>query len=238
MNPEDRPDDLVRLDELVEPPPRSLRMRIGVGAGIVLLIAALVVAVLVSMLAPKGNSQFVASGTKAAQSSDSGQSSPASGSTSFEAAPGSETSGDVFVHVLGAVAKPGLFELHAGSRLIDAVSAAGGFAADADQGGVNLARLVADGEQIVVPRVGETPDAAGTAGSAAEAGTKPAGTKVSLNSGTAADFATLPRIGPAMAQRIVDWRNSNGRFATLQDLLNVSGIGEKTFDSLKDFITL
>jgi competence protein ComEA len=227
------PDESERLDQLVEPPPRSLRVRIGVGAGILLLIAALVIAVLVSVFAPQGHAETLSSSAVAgAGGSGAGGSLP-----TVSGAPSS--SGDsVFVHVLGAVRNPGLFELGNGARVIDAVSAAGGFTDDAEQGGVNLARIMADGEQIVVPRIGEAPPAAVAGPTGSGAAAAPPGAKVSLNSGAAADFETLPRIGPAMAQRIVDWRTANGRFSRIEDLMNVTGIGQKTFDSLKDLITL
>lgn len=135
----------------------------------------------------------------------------------------------IFVHILGAVARPGLYELHDGDRAVDAVAAAGGFLETADQAQLNLARLLVDGEQIVVPVVGEAP--------AAPAGTT-AGGLVNLNTADAATLDTLPRVGPAMAARIIDWRESNGPFATIDDLLTVSGIGTKTFDGLKDLVTV
>lgn len=135
----------------------------------------------------------------------------------------------IFVHILGAVARPGLYELRDGDRAVDAVAAAGGFLDTADQAQLNLARLLVDGEQIVVPVVGETP--------AAPPGTT-AGGLVNLNTADAATLDTLPRVGPAMAARIIDWRESNGPFTTIDDLLNVSGIGTKTLDGLKDLVTV
>jgi competence protein ComEA len=137
------------------------------------------------------------------------------------------------------VKDPGLFQLHDGARVVDAVAAAGGFTDDAQQGGVNLARVVSDGEQLVVPRVGEAPPASAVGGGAAAApGSVAPGAKVNINTATATELETLPRIGPAMAQRIVDWRTANGRFSTVDDLLSVTGIGEKTFDGLKDQVTV
>jgi competence protein ComEA len=151
----------------------------------------------------------------------------------------------LFVHVLGAVRTPGLFQVHDGARVVDAVAAAGGFADDANQGGVNLARVIADGEQIVVPRVGEDlpPPASGAAsggaaGTATGAGGVTPTTPVNINTATTAELERLPRIGPAMAQRIVDWRTTNGRFTSVDDLLSVTGIGQKTLDEFKDLVRL
>jgi competence protein ComEA len=146
----------------------------------------------------------------------------------------------VYVHVSGAVRKPGLYVLPAAARLVDAVAAAGGFAKDAARDGVNLARPVADGEQVIVPRKGEAPPA--TAGGAASgpavgAGAAPAG-KVNLNTADAAALDSLPRVGPAIAQRIIDWRTQNGRFTSVEDLLAVPGIGEKMLASLRDLVTV
>jgi competence protein ComEA len=118
---------------------------------------------------------------------------------------------------------------------VDAVGAAGGMTHDADQSGVNLARLLSDGEQLVVPHVGEVvAPAAGTTGRAAS---RP-GAKVNLNTATEDELETLPRVGPAMAAKILDWRTRNGRFTSVDDLMNISGIGQKTFDSLKDLVTV
>lgn len=137
--------------------------------------------------------------------------------------------GTLYVHLAGAVAKPGLYRLDEGARLVDGVAAAGGFAADADRSAVNLARLLTDGEQVHVPRVGETPPphpaAAGDG-------------LVNLNTAEIADLDTLPRIGPALAERIIAWREENGRFTSVEDLLAVPGIGEKMLAGLRDLVTL
>ena len=135
----------------------------------------------------------------------------------------------IYVHILGEVVHPGLYELREGDRAIDAVAAAGGFLESADQAQLNLARFVVDGEQIAVPAIGETP--------AAPPGTSASGL-VNLNTADAATLDTLPRVGPAMAERIIQWREANGRFTAVEDLLNVTGIGEKTFESLKDLVTV
>ncbi|WP_373426980.1 ComEA family DNA-binding protein [Microbacterium sp. SORGH_AS_0888] len=134
----------------------------------------------------------------------------------------------VYVHVAGAVRSPGLYVLSAGSRVVDAVGAAGGLADDADAAALNLARPLSDGEQIRVPRVGESAPAAGTGVQAPTDGV------VDLNTADAAALDTLPRVGPAIAQRIIEWREANGAFTSVDDLLAIPGIGEKMLESLRD----
>ncbi len=211
------------------------RLRVGVGAAVVLLIAAAVVAVLVSATAQQGSSVAVPTGTFGALSGG-GSAVPTDG------VGGSGSSGEVVVHVTGAVRTPGLVVLAAGARVVDAVAAAGGFADGADPAALNLARPVSDGEQLVVLRVGEAP-AAGAASAGAPAagggsGTGGGAAAVNLNTATQAELETLPRIGPALAQRILDWRQANGRFVKPADLLKVSGIGQKLFDGLKDRVVV
>src|ERR1041384_5481168 len=99
----------------------------------------------------------------------------------------------IYVHILGQVQAPRLYELRDGDRGVDVVAAAGGFTEQADPAAINLARFVTDGEQIIVPALGETP-AAGA----------PSDGKIDLNTADSATLETLPRIGPAMAQRILD----------------------------------
>jgi competence protein ComEA len=200
---------------------RRARVRIGVGAAVVVLFVGLACAVLFSAFAPKGQSEVVAPGAGTTGVSESASAAPSGAA--------------IFVHILGAVAVPGLYELHEGDRAVDAVAAAGGFADGADQSQINLARFVTDGEQIVVPVVGAAPPPA--PGAVAGGGAVVAG-KVNINTADAAALETLPRVGPAMAARIIEWRETNGRFTAVEDLMSVTGVGEKTFDSLKDLVTV
>uniref|UniRef100_UPI000ADBF17F ComEA family DNA-binding protein n=1 Tax=Demequina gelatinilytica TaxID=1638980 RepID=UPI000ADBF17F len=124
------------------------------------------------------------------------------------------------VHVSGAVAEPGLVSVPAGGRVVDAVAAAGGLAARADESSVNLARPVVDGEHIIVATLGEEGEGGETG-----AGGGAAGSLVSLSSGDAAALESLPGIGPVLAARIVADREANGPFLTLDDLTRVSGVG-------------
>jgi competence protein ComEA len=146
---------------------------------------------------------------------------------------------EVVVHVVGAVRHPGLVRLPGGSRVADAVDAAGGLSAGARAASVNLARPVVDGEQLVVQRRGRPPilsaPAAGAAGPAAPAGSS-AGVPVDLNTATLEALDGLPGIGPVLAQRILDWRSAHGRFATVDELGEVSGIGEATLGDLRPLV--
>jgi competence protein ComEA len=136
----------------------------------------------------------------------------------------------LLVHVSGAVRRPGLVALPAGARVVDAVAAAGGATAGADQGAINLAARVADGQQVVVPKRGAAP-AAPVPGSTAAAG----GAPISLSSATAEQLETLPRIGPALAARILAYRAAHG-FTSVDDLGEVGGIGPKTLDGLRGLV--
>jgi competence protein ComEA len=153
----------------------------------------------------------------------------------------------VVVDVAGAVARSGVVRLASGSRVQDAVDAAGGLVEGADTGRVNLARMLVDGEQVYVPRVGEEPPqvlgpgvagasgaGAGTAaGGGAGAGAGAEAGVVDLNTADQATLETLPGIGPALAGRIIAWRTEHGRFTSPEDLLDVSGIGDARFADLE-----
>lgn len=135
-----------------------------------------------------------------------------------------------YVHVVGQVKVPGVYELEVGSRLFDAVVAAGGFKDDADQASVNLARPLSDGEQIVVLKLGDQSSSTGSS----RVGT----TSISLNRASESELESLPGVGPALANRIIDWRTANGGFKRKEDLLQVGGIGSKLFASLEKLVSL
>lgn len=146
----------------------------------------------------------------------------------------------IVVHVTGAVVRPGVVELGEGARVADALAAAGGATVDASTDGLNLARAVVDGEQLVVPRLGEEPSVEGPAGSAPAAPVSawlPDG-RLNLNLATAADLEELPGIGPVLAERIIAWRDQHERFDDVGQLREVSGIGEKTFQSLSPLVAV
>jgi competence protein ComEA len=161
--------------------------------------------------------------------------------TAAAPAPVASAASGVVVHVVGAVHHPGLVRLPAGSRVVDAVRAAGGVTASARPASVNLARLLVDGEQLVVQRRGSTPlvAAPGPAGPVGSVGSTPApSAPVDLNSATLASLDALPGIGPVLAQRILDWRTAHGRFSSVDELGEVSGIGEATLADLRPVVTV
>lgn len=168
-------------------------------------------------------------GDGSAAPADEGLSGAASGTAPGAGDP-APTVSDVVVHVVGAVAAPGLVTVPEGSRVADALSAAGDATPDADLAGVNLAREVVDGEQIVVPRPGEAVVAA--PGPATGGGT-PDG-PVDLNAADEAALDGLSGIGPVLAARIVEWREANGPFTSVEELGEVSGIGDALLARLRD----
>lgn len=149
--------------------------------------------------------------------------------------------GSIFVHVAGAVAKPGVYELPAGARVIDGITAAGGATSAADVSAINLARPLTDGERVYVPRRGEVPPGEAAGGPDATGGASSgavASGKVNINTASVAELETLPGIGEVIAQRIVDYRTQHGPFRSVRDLLKVEGIGQKKFESLQDHVTV
>lgn len=144
--------------------------------------------------------------------------------------------GRVVVHVVGQVRRPGVATLTAGSRVAEAIKAAGGALPGADLAAVNLARLVVDGEQIRVPKPGEVMGQAPGAPGAASG--DPAGGLVNLNSADLAALDTLPGVGPVLAQRILSWRAEHGRFSRVDELGEVSGIGDKLLAQLTPKVTV
>jgi len=166
---------------------------------------------------------------------------PAGQPITLEAPP---TQAPIEVHVIGEVLRPGLYVFAEGSRVQDAVTAAGGLSTDADLNALNLAARLEDGQQLTVPARGE-----GAPGAAAEPTSgfevlppanvtaTPESDLLNINTPTAEELSSLPGIGPTTAERIVDYRDDHGPFAEIEDLLNVPGIGPATFDNIQDLIT-
>lgn len=146
-----------------------------------------------------------------------------------------ESAASIYVHVTGAVVNPGMYELSQGSRVQDAITAAGGFSEDAFDQSINLARELTDGEQIVV---GSTADQSTTT---TESGTQSAATatgEVNINLADAETLMTLDGIGEATAAKIIAYRDANGSFATIEEIKEVPGIGDKKYEAIKDSITV
>jgi len=142
------------------------------------------------------------------------------------------------VYITGAVPRPGVYALPDGARVQDAISAAGGFLAEADKETINLARVLEDGEMLEIPyTTGFSPviptplqNTIITAGSDTDL--------IDINTATSFELDTLPGIGPTTAQKIIDYRDENGPFLSIEDIINVSGIGPGTYERIKDLITV
>ena len=176
---------------------------------------------------------------------DSGPSAePGSGDLSDDASDGFSSKAsaetEVYVDIDGAVASPGVYRLQDGARVSQAIDAAGGLTAEADVTGLNRAAKVTDGQKIYVPTVGEQQAASAAGGveggSASVSGARASSGLVNINTASAAELQTLSGIGPSMAQSIIDERTKNGAFTSVDDLMRVSGIGEKKFAKIKDCI--
>lgn len=244
------------LDTLAWQPRLSWRQRLLSGISVpaavgfaVFVIAVVITAVVllrgltgnaVTPLADLANSDGVSDRQGAAQVEEA-TASPAPGTTSG-AESGVSNAGVIVVHVVGEVAQPGIVDLSEGDRVLDAIEAAGGATSDAVLSALNLARVVSDGEQILVPdaqaaaEIAANGPAAGQPESAAATG-QPSG-PLNINTASSEELTQLSGIGPALARRIVEWRDSNGRFASVEQLLEVSGIGAKTLEKFREQVTV
>lgn len=155
------------------------------------------------------------------------------------ASPSPVASPEMVLSVVGKVVRPGLVRVPDGSRVADALAAAGGALPGTDLVTLNLARRVADGEQLLVgvaPPPGQSADGASPPAGAATGGPAAASPLVNLNTATLEQFDTLPGVGPVTAQRIMDWRAAHGRFTSVDQLREVNGIGAARFARLKDLV--
>ena len=136
------------------------------------------------------------------------------------------------VHVAGSVVSPGVYTLVEGTRVIDAVAAAGGFAGDANSDAVNLAALIVDGERVYIPAVGEPPSDVATSNSA------PQVWPININSADATRLEALPGVGPSTAASIIGYRDQHGPFASVEQLADVRGIGPAKLDAIRELVTV
>ncbi len=152
----------------------------------------------------------------------------------------------VVVYVCGAVENPGVYELPGGSRINDAVCAAGGFSEEADKTYVNLAARVSDGFKLLIPTIEETKDASVAQGIDSfdtasdlngDKGSNPGGL-ININTASKEQLVTLPGIGDGIAGKIIKYREENGSFKSIEDIMKVSGIKDKLFSKIKDHITV
>ncbi len=209
-----------------------------------------------SSAGPEGTGGAGGAGGDAAGGSSSsavaaGSSIPGGSSGATPAASGSTVPTEVVVHVAGAVRSPGVQHLPGGARVVDAVDAAGGANPDADLARINLAAPLQDGQQIYVLRVGETPPtpvgpsggtssalAGGSAGSSGSPTGSATGQPVNINMASADELDTLPGVGPTTAEAIIAYREQNGPFTSVDQLLDVRGIGDAKLEQLRDLVTI
>lgn len=156
---------------------------------------------------------------------------PASG----ESAAGRESAGTVFVDVSGCVKHPGVYEVTSTSRVFEVIEKAGGVTKDADTSSINQAEPVTDGQKINVPDKKSEPPAQGSSAAAEQ---QSSDGKVSINTADSEELQKIPGVGPVTAENIISYRESNGSFKSIDDIKNVSGIGEKTFEKMKSTIVL
>ncbi len=218
--------------------PETLRGRVGLDPGPVLLVVALVALAVTAtafvVLRMGGDAQAVPD--RAGLRAPSGSPAPLLPVASPRAAGASAgPSGEVTVDVAGKVRHPGVATLPAGSRVVDALRKAGGARGGVNLSSLNLARVLVDGEQILV---GKPTPPGGLAASASSSAPDPTGALVNLNTATAEQLDALPGVGPVTAQKILEWRAAHGAFSSVDELLEVDGIGEKTLADLAPHATL
>lgn len=157
------------------------------------------------------------------------------------------TKSPIAVHVIGAVPRPGLYEFVEGARVQDAIDAAGGLLSSANVDSINLAALLEDGQQLNIPyNAGAEPAESFSTEEELVLPTEEASENsdventelININTASLEELDSLPGIGPTIAQRIIDYRNENGPFNTIEDIQNVSGIGPSTFEEIQDLITV
>ncbi|GAB3585204.1 helix-hairpin-helix domain-containing protein [Calidifontibacter terrae] len=220
-----------------------------IGALLVVLVVAMVLGVRVWTSGradqPVPLAKPVTTTSGAAESASGGSAVPRATATSGGAAAAATApvaTGTVEVHVVGQVHHPGVVTLRSGARVVDAIKAAGGALPGADLDAVNLARVLGDGEQVRVPKPGESPVAvapgAVAGSSAGSTGAAGPSAPINLNTADATALDALPGVGPVLAERIIQWRQTNGRFTSVDELGEVSGIGDKALERLRPLVTL
>ena len=143
----------------------------------------------------------------------------------------------IYVHIAGAVKNPGMYELPNGARVSDAVEAAGGFNEDAQESSINLARTLNDGEQVLVASNNDIAMSPSSETQASESYSPTTG-KVNINTASAEELMTLDGVGEATAEKIITYREEQGPFASIEEIKEVSGIGDKKYEAIKDVITV
>lgn len=224
------------LEAVADRLPETFRGRAGLQVGPILLVLVLVAAAVLAgvvVLLRSGAQSRPVPPPRVAAPTGAPRSSAVPGVSGSPSA--SASAGNVTVDITGKVRRPGVATLPAGARVIDALKRAGGARGGADLSGLNLARVLVDGEQIVV---GKPQVPGGVAAGVASGAPAPTGALVNLNTATEEQLETLPGVGPVTAQKILQWRTDHGSFSSVDELLEIDGIGEKTFADLAPLVTL
>ena len=224
----------------LENPRQRIRWRIAVGAALILGTAVVAVSIVVSSISALTQGETPIPSDVVMPGTSPHSALPSNANT--------QQGTEILVHVVGAVVAPGLYSVRVDSRIIDVVMAAGGLSSTADPCAINLAQPIVDGQQVVVPTTkdgspGDQSTCTGenqtvTSGGASGAVDVATGALISLATATVAQLDTLPGIGPALAQRIVDWREASGGFSSIDQLGDVSGIGDKVLENIRGKVTL
>lgn len=146
------------------------------------------------------------------------------------------TGTEMYVDISGAVVNPGVYEVSSSTRLFQVIEMAGGLADNADVDSLNRAEIVYDGQKIIVGTASNSEIGTEAFSEGSQSGITNG--KVNLNLADSATLQTIPGIGPSKAERIIDYRTTHGRFKKAEDIMNITGIGEKTFESIRDYITV
>lgn len=228
-----------RRPGLAEALPDTLRGRVGLGLAQVAVLAVLVAIglALTTWWVLRGDPEAAPTAAPVVTSPGAELVTLPSASASVSSAPeGAAGAATVTVDVAGRVRRPGIAVLDTGSRVVDALEAAGGARPGVDLSSINLARVLVDGEQILVGRApsSTTPAPPGLTGAAPGAG----GPLVNLNLAGQAELETLPEVGPVTAQSILAWRDEHGGFSAVEELLEVDGIGDATLEQIAPFVTI
>lgn len=153
-----------------------------------------------------------------------------------------EDNEDIVIHITGEVNKPGIVVLKKNSRIADAINFAGGTTKEADLNQINLAYILEDGQKIYVPnkneKIEEDEYITGNSGNTEKSNNSKEGEKVNINEAMQTELEGLPGIGPSLASRIIEYRETNGKFKKIEDLQNVKGIGDAKFNDIKDKVSI
>lgn len=199
-----------------------------------ILVAVIIIIVAFLLFGPKGNNESITlDNENSHQNEESLQSDK----------PEKKNEGKLYVDISGEVKKPGVYEMSSDSRIFHVIEKAGGFTGKADKSSLNQAEIVKDGQKIIVSKKGDSnnnSEKSGYSSSGSESNYQGENiqNKININKADVTELQKITGVGPSTAKKIIDYRNSNGGFKTIDDLKKVKGIGEKTFSKIKDYITI